>query len=131
MSVKKNDKHQETESLDVEKSPSLKSWGEPADLPKNNVVIECGWGRLIFAHTIKSSKKIAELLREEEDGKRDLALYVREPQVVVANDPQGLFIDPSYTYRLSLKDYKAPRKKKGPFSIRRLHATDNTWIIAV
>ena len=124
MSDSKSEKSQETEILDVENSPSLKSWGEPAELPKNNVVIECGWGRLIFAHTFKSSERVAIILRQEMESKRDLALYVREPQVVVSHDPQGLFIDPSYTYRLQLKEYNAPRKKKGSFSIRRLHTED-------
>ncbi len=123
MSTKKNDdkssaQNQESESLDVENSPSLKSWGEPADLPKKNVIIECGWGRLLFAHTFADSEKVAQRLREEGDNKRDLALYVREPQVVVANDPQGLFIDPSYTFRLPLDNYKPLKKEKSGFTIR-------------
>jgi len=115
---KSREKNQESDSLDVENSPSLKSWGEPADLPKKNVAIECGWGRLLFAHSFSDSKKLAECLREEGENKRDLALYVREPQVVVANDPQGLFIDPSYTFRIPLEHYKPLKKAKSGFTIR-------------
>lgn len=123
MSEKKNDnkgreQNQESEGLDVENSPSLKSWGEPADLPKKNLTIECGWGRLLFAHTFASSEKVAQSLREEGENKRDLALYVRDPQVVVANAPQGLFIDPSYTFRLPLDNYKPLKKEKAGFTIR-------------
>ena len=119
MGTKKNN-NRGKEILDVENSPSLKSWGASVDLPKNDVVIECGWGRLIFAHTFKYSRKAAELLKKETPNKRDIAFYVRDPHVVVAYDPQNLFINPSYTYRLALKEYKPPRKKKGAFSIRRL-----------
>jgi len=118
MSEKNRDQNQENEPLDVENSPSLKSWGEPAKLPKRNVTIECGWGRLLFAHTFGDNKKVAERLREEGENKRDLALYVREPQVVVAVDPQGLFIDPSFTFRLPLEKYTPLKKDKAGFSIR-------------
>lgn len=103
---------------DPESSPSLKSWGEPAEFPESDVCIECGWGRLIFGHTFKDNSKIAEFLKQEKAGARDLALYIRDPQVVVANAPQDLFIDPSYIFRLLLKDYKSLKKEKGPFSIR-------------
>ncbi|MCB1840891.1 MAG: N-acetylglutaminylglutamine synthetase [Alphaproteobacteria bacterium] len=109
---------QNTEIFDPELSPTLKSWGEPADFPEQDVVIECGWGRLLFAHTFKSNEKIAEFFKEEADKARDLALYVRDPQVVAANAPQDLFIDPSYTFRLWLQNYQPIKEKKGLFSIR-------------
>lgn len=101
-------------------APSLKSWGEPAELPQENVVIDCGWGRLVFAHTFKDNKKIAAILQEEEEGARDLALYLRDPQVVIADAPQDLFIDPSYTFRLILDKYTPLKEKMAPFTIRLL-----------
>ena len=107
----------ENKIFDPESSPSLKSWGEPADLPKENICIDCGWGRLIFGHTFKDNEDISRMLRNEEQGSRDLALYIRDPQVVIASAPQDLFIDPSYTFRLLLKDYKHSQKP-GSFSIR-------------
>ena len=39
-----SDEQFSSEFYDPEHSPSLKSWGEPADLPQSNVFVECGWG---------------------------------------------------------------------------------------
>ncbi len=102
MTKKKTDK----EKYDPLSSPSLKSWGEAASFSKEDVVINCGWGRLIFAHTFEDKTKVADVLREEKEGTRDIALYLRDPQVIIAKYPHDLFIDPSYTYRLWLEDYK-------------------------
>jgi len=93
--------------IDPLKSPTLKNWG---DLPekkmfkklKNNSYVECGWGRLIFAHTFKDNEKVANLLRTEEEGKRDIAFYVRDPQVIVSQSPHEFFLDPSHAYRFWL-----------------------------
>ncbi|MBL4805080.1 MAG: N-acetylglutaminylglutamine synthetase [Alphaproteobacteria bacterium] len=116
MSVKK----QNPEISALEQSPSLKNWGEPHALPKENVYIQCGWGHLLFGHTFKSQDDIVELMSKEEEGSRDLALYIRDPQVVLAKAPQDLFIDPSYTYRLALEKYEPLKDKPDTFSIRPL-----------
>ncbi len=113
------------EIYDPENSPSLKNWGEPAKLPKEDVVIECGWGRLLFAHTFKSNETIVQLLKDEAKNARDLALYVRDPQIIIANAPQELFIDPSYTFRLILESYEPLKEKKGAFSIRFINTNDD------
>lgn len=115
----------ETSIYNPEDSPSLKSWGDPAELPHKDVAIECGWGRLLFAHTFKDNEEIARLLKDEADNARDLALYVRDPQVIIATAPQDLFIDPSYTFRLMLLNYTPIRKDKGPFSIRLINTDDD------
>lgn len=112
-----------------EHSPSLRSWGEPVELPKQDVVIECGWGRLLFGHTFKSNRRIEQLLRQEAENSRDLALYIRDPQVIVASAPQELFIDPSYTFRLMLEEYQPLKKEGGPFSIRLLDTDDDIGAI--
>jgi GNAT-family acetyltransferase (TIGR03103 family) len=96
-----------SQSLDIEQMASLKSWGEPPsaladDLNKQSVV-DCGWGRLLFAQTFNSTTELAAQLRNEAEGQRDVALYTRNPQVVLSQAPQELFIDPSLTYRLDLK----------------------------
>lgn len=97
--------------MDLKESPSLKSWGErPADIKRTNVVIECGWGRLLFGHTFERNQLIADELAKEKEGARDIAFYIRDPQVVIAKAPQALFIDPSVTYRLLLKNYKSRHK---------------------
>ncbi len=107
-------------ALDPARSPSLRSWGEPADLPHRGVVIPCGWGRLIFGHTFTRHADIAAQLQKETEGQRDLALYLRDPQVVVGCAPGDLFIDPSYTFRLGLAEYAPLKRKRGAFSIRAL-----------
>jgi GNAT-family acetyltransferase (TIGR03103 family) len=67
--------------------------------------------RLIFAQTFDSDEDILEL-RAEEAGQRDIAMYVKDPHVLVASAPE-LFIDPSYTYRLELHRYR-PRREVNP-----------------
>ena len=85
-----------------------------------DAVIDCGWGRLIFAHTFTDAGALIEALRSEGADRRDIAFYVRDPQVLLAQAPQELFLDPSHSYRLDLATYRvAPRRRKG-FHIRRL-----------
>lgn len=128
-------KQRREEQLVPMQSPSMKSWGKPADLPKKNVVIECGWGRIIFGHTFRDNTRIAEILRDEKEGYRDIAFYLRDPQVVLAYAPQNLFIDPSYTYRLWLDEYQPLRETTGMFSIRPLHPLKDiervNWIYSI
>lgn len=112
------DEEHNIEIYDPENAPSLRSWGDPADLPKENVSINCGWGRLVFAHTFKNNEEILKKLKLEDEGSRNLALYIRDPQVIIAGAPQDLFIDPSYTFRLSLEQYKPLKTERGPFTIR-------------
>ncbi|WP_343079106.1 N-acetylglutaminylglutamine synthetase [Ostreiculturibacter nitratireducens] len=92
------------------------------DLPKvtRNAVVDCGWGRLIFAHTFESNALLAETLRAEGPDRRDIAFYVPEPQVALAAAPQELFLDPSVTYRLDLSTYRPARRRRQAFSVRRL-----------
>lgn len=65
-----------------------------------DVELELGWGRLLFGQTFADADTLAEALRREAPGRRDICIYAREPQVVVAGAPSELFIDPSHTYRL-------------------------------
>lgn len=93
--------------LDPSEMMSLRHWEDPAGHPDmlaidTEAVIDCGWGRLIFGQTFSDPKTLAEVIRKEQPGRRDIALYLRDPQVVIALAPQELFIDPSYTYRLAL-----------------------------
>src|SRR5258708_38073710 len=74
------------------------------DAMADDVVLEMGWGRLIFGQTFADPQKLAEVLRQEGPGRRDICMYAREPQVLVARAPAELFIDPSHTYRLRFYD---------------------------
>jgi GNAT-family acetyltransferase (TIGR03103 family) len=69
-----------------------------------DVELELGWGRLIFGQTFADAGTLAEALRREAPGRRDICIYARESHVVVAGAPSELFIDPSHTYRLRFKD---------------------------
>ncbi|HRX71506.1 MAG: N-acetylglutaminylglutamine synthetase [Gammaproteobacteria bacterium] len=88
---------------------TLKHWGElPAHTTledmRSEATVDCGWGRLIFGQTFASADRLAREICREAPGRRDVALYIRDPHVVVALDPQQLFLDPSHTFRLPLRD---------------------------
>jgi GNAT-family acetyltransferase (TIGR03103 family) len=86
-----------------------------------NVELELGWGRLIFGQTFADPTELAEVLRREGPGRRDICIYARESHVLVAMAPHELFIDPSHTYRLRFTEGK-PEAVKEPvgFEVRTL-----------
>ena len=97
---------------------------KPADTStgpqQQDAVFDCGWGRLIFANTFQNPRKLARVLCEEEEGKRDIAVYLSEPHVVLSMAPQELFLDPSHHFRL-LKSHYAPSATTFPgFTVRPL-----------
>lgn len=110
--------------LERNTSTTLQYW-KPADnrgdqqLPEN-VTIDCGWGRLFFAHTFTDKAKLVQAFRDEEKAARDIAFYVREPQVLLAEAPQELFLDPSHTYRLWFNNYRAKSSQPKAFLVRRI-----------
>lgn len=94
--------------MDPLRMSTLKHWGDPlghaaSHAMRSEATVDCGWGRLIFGQTFARPQRIAEILRAERPGERDVGLYIRDPQVVVAHAPQSLFLDPSHTYRLALQ----------------------------
>ncbi|AEB42981.1 N-acetylglutaminylglutamine synthetase [Micromonospora maris] len=78
--------------------------GEDAERPRDDagVVLDCGWGRLVFGQTFHDQAAVADILRSEAAGARDICIYLRDPHVLVSRLPDELFIDPSLTYRLPL-----------------------------
>ncbi|GAA0769896.1 N-acetylglutaminylglutamine synthetase [Brevundimonas olei] len=85
-----------------------------------DAVLDCGWGRLLFAQTFETAAPLVEALRAEGPDRRDIAFYVRNPHVLLASAPQELFLDPSHTYRLDLATYRSSRRQPRGFTIRRL-----------
>jgi GNAT-family acetyltransferase (TIGR03103 family) len=73
----------------------------------DDVVVDLGWGRLVFGQTFADLGRIVDALRGEETGRRDICVYPRDPQVLVGLAPDELFIDPSLIYRLDLHRYRA------------------------
>jgi len=95
------------------------------DRPENSEItpgasIDCGWGRLIFGNTFSEPKDLARALAAEGPDRRDIAFYVNDPHVVLAEAPQELFLDPSHTFRLDLATYRAKHRKQSGVFIRRL-----------
>ena len=81
-----------------------------AELPDGvtaDVVLEAGWGRIVFGQTFTSAERLRAALRGEESGQRDICIYPREPHVLVAQAPTELFLDPSHTYRLELSGFRS------------------------
>ncbi|APZ44462.1 GNAT family N-acetyltransferase [Acidihalobacter ferrooxydans] len=78
----------------------------PDDAPAN-VVVDCGWGRVLFGQTFADTQMLAAEMQNEDPGRRDIALYAADPHVLLSYAPQELFLDPSHTFRLQLDDYAA------------------------
>jgi len=100
-----------------------------ANQPTANAIVDCGWGRLIFAHTFSDNRKLADALLAELPGKRDIAFYVRDPHVLLAMEPQNLFLDPSHTYRLWLDRYKVSPLRPRGFVVRLLNSREDAAAI--
>ncbi len=108
---------------DLAEMASLKHWGaRPEDaqarLTTPNAIVDCGWGRLIFGQTFADLSELADSLREETEGQRDVAFYVRDPHVVLSVAPQSLFLDPSHTFRLYLDNLDQTPSPPPGFRIR-------------
>ncbi len=94
--------------------------GDSARPTARNAMIDCGWGRLIFADTFTDNQVLAEALRAEGPDRRDIAFNVKEPHLLLAAAPQELFLDPSDTYRLNLANYQPTERRVVGVSVRRL-----------
>jgi GNAT-family acetyltransferase (TIGR03103 family) len=94
----------------------------PATTPSapEGVCLDCGWGRLLFSQTFPDATALAEAMRAEGPGRRDIAFYVRDPHVLLAAAPHELFLDPSHAFRLKLADLKRTDRRPGGFTVRRI-----------
>lgn len=91
---------------------------------RSNVVLDLGWGRLVFGQTFSNPDELAEVLRREGPGRRDICMYAREAHVVVARSPAELFIDPSHTYRLRFSG-QSPDWTPTGITVRPLQSRDD------
>ena len=106
-------------------SANLQSPGQPGADVCENAVVDCGWGRLIFAQTFADSAAMVATLREEQPNRRDIALYVSDPHVAVSLAPQEVFLDPSHTFRLWLDRYQPAHLRTRGFIIRLLNSPED------
>lgn len=93
---------------------------DASEKQKEDVVLDCGWGRLLFAQTFSEDETLLSKLREEAPSSRDIAFYVRDPHVLLSRAPQEVFLDPSHTFRLNLSTYRARTRRMRAVTIRRL-----------
>ncbi|MGO4442813.1 N-acetylglutaminylglutamine synthetase [Mycobacterium sp. 2YAF39] len=94
------------------------------DAMADDVAVEMGWGRLIFGQTFADPARLAEVLRQEGPGRRDICIYAREPHVLVSMAPAELFIDPSHTYRLRFTGDEEPPAAPPGFTVRPLERAE-------
>jgi GNAT-family acetyltransferase (TIGR03103 family) len=120
----------------IEKRSSATGGARPVDKPSyrgeplaKEAVVDCGWGRLIFGHTFADNQALAEVIQAEQEGQRDIALYLRDPHVVLALAPHKLFLDPSHTYRLWFAEYLPSRVLPKGFLVRRLQSREDAEAI--
>ncbi|MGB1557318.1 MAG: GNAT family N-acetyltransferase, partial [Oceanococcaceae bacterium] len=98
----------------------------PLHPEQSKVILDCGWGRLLFGHTFSTdpAELVKALGREREDG-RDLAMYIRDPHVVVSYAPQDVFLDPSHTFRLELTRLRPEDRPIEGLLIRRIQSSED------
>lgn len=95
---------------------------------QSDVILDCGWGRLIFAQTFADGEILLDELLQERQGRRDIAFYVDDPHVLLSRRPQQVFLDPSHTYRLDL-DGDLPEEQEAPFLIRPLESREDAMAV--
>lgn len=92
----------------------------PLQLPQQDVVLDCGWGKLIFAHTFPDNERLARTIADEAPGTRNIAFYVKEPHVLLSKAPAELFLDPSHTFRLWFSNYQPARPRRREYIVRQV-----------
>ncbi|MGL1833935.1 N-acetylglutaminylglutamine synthetase [Rhodocyclaceae bacterium SMB388] len=121
-----------TKVLRAGRTPLHLPSGQPAfkDMSED-AIIECGWGRWLPAQTWRDPARLAVELLKEGSGERDIAFYVQQPQIVVAQAPQQLFLDPSDAFRLELSGYRTGTAARKGFTVRRLRTRSDVAAINV
>ena len=103
---------------------SLRNWQKPkgpaAAQMATNVIVDMGWGKLILAHTFDDDQKLIDELCDERHGRRHIALYLRDPHVILSKAPDRLFLDPSHTFRMWAHRYRPAGQQPPGFVIRRI-----------
>jgi len=91
----------------------------------DNATVHCGWGRLLFGQTFDDAATLVDALRAEAPDERDIAVYLSDPHVLLAQAPEALFLDPSHTYRLNFQHYRPRRDRVPGVFVRRLRSSED------
>ena len=118
----------EDNAMDRLAGPSVRNWVDPdgsdQQAMKPNASVDLGWGRLLFGHTFKDPRQLAEVLCDEQPGRRDICLYLRDPHVVLSMAPDQLFLDPSHTFRVWPDRYKSATRDLSAITTRPLESVE-------
>jgi GNAT-family acetyltransferase (TIGR03103 family) len=57
---------------------------------------------------------------DEQPHQRDILFYVEDPHILISRDPQNVFVDPSFTFRMWLNLYRPKKNQFQGFTIRRV-----------
>ena len=112
--------HRLRKMRDQSMKPPIASRKDENGRYKENAVLDCGWGRLLFGQTFSNNQDLVDRMSEEGPGRRDIAVYIRDPHVLLSLAPQQIFLDPSHTYRLDLSTYRPGQSGPRGFFVRRL-----------
>ncbi len=115
--------------MDRMHSPTLRNWAKPCKPDycqlQPNSSVDMGWGRIIFGHTFGENESLVETMIREEDGKRDITFYLRDPHVLLSMAPDRFFLDPSHTYRLWHHEYRAQKQRSQNLTVRRASSRED------
>jgi GNAT-family acetyltransferase (TIGR03103 family) len=121
------------ERLERITSPTLKNWQAPAGPEaaemKADAFVDMGWGRILFGHTYSSPEALCAALLCEREGHRDIAVYLRDPHVLLSIGPEQLFLDPSHTFRLWRHDYRPGKHRPVSLTVRRLSGREDAQAV--
>jgi GNAT-family acetyltransferase (TIGR03103 family) len=118
----------DADPLDPQAMATLRHWRAGGQAPDSPAIVDCGWGRLLLGQTFADPDALVAALADERPQARDVAIYVRDPQVVVARSPQQLFLDPSHAYRLPLQRVALPAPPRHGWRVRDARADDEPAI---
>lgn len=94
-----------------------------------DAIMHVGWGRLLFGNTFADMGVLAEAIRQEAADERDIAIYLSDPHVLLAQAPEALFLDPSHTFRLPLSHYRPMRDRVAGVFVRRVRSIEDAIAI--
>ncbi len=100
--------------------PTVAVQGERQQPNAQEVALDCGWGRLLFAQTFPDIESLTDSLMLERKGERDVAFYLSEPHVALSHAPQKLFLDPSHSFRLALGPERKRRERVAGLRVEEL-----------
>ncbi len=85
---------------------------------KENTVLDCGWGKLLFGETFSETKKTITELKKERKTERNILFYPLDPQLMMTSNAQDFFLNPAYIYKLDLNTFSERKISRTTFRVR-------------